>query len=67
MANNNVKDWAEFNKLAELQKLEELVFVGESVASSQAFSLIESVTRHSTTSEIIRMQQIAVYNSVVRR
>ena len=31
MANNNVKDWAEFNKLAELQKLEELVFVGESV------------------------------------
>lgn len=29
MANNNVKDWGEFNKLAELPKLEELIFVGK--------------------------------------
>lgn len=29
MSNNNVKDWNEFQKIAELSKLEELVFVGE--------------------------------------
>lgn len=29
MSNNNVKDWAEFAKLAELPNLVELVFVGE--------------------------------------
>ncbi|XP_003384404.1 PREDICTED: dynein light chain 1, axonemal-like [Amphimedon queenslandica] len=28
MSNNNVKDWNEFQKIAELSKLEELVFVG---------------------------------------
>jgi len=28
MSNNNVKDWGEFNKLADLKKLEELVFNG---------------------------------------
>ncbi len=28
MSNNNVKDWAEFQKIAELRKLEELLFVG---------------------------------------
>lgn len=35
MSNNNVKDWSEFQKLAELSKLEELVFVGKAV---QAYS-----------------------------
>ena len=29
MSNNNVKEWAEFMKIAELSKLEDLVFVGE--------------------------------------
>ena len=29
MSNNNVKDWGEFAKLAELPCLVELVFVGE--------------------------------------
>ena len=29
MSNNLVKDWGEFNKLAELSTLAELVFVGE--------------------------------------
>lgn len=28
MSNNNVKDWGEFQKLAELRQLEELLFVG---------------------------------------
>ena len=28
MSNNSVKDWVEFQKLAELQKLENLLFVG---------------------------------------
>ena len=30
MSNNNVKDWGEFQKLAELSSLEDLLFVGES-------------------------------------
>ncbi len=30
MSNNNVKDWGEFQKLAELRQLEELLFVGKS-------------------------------------
>lgn len=29
MSNNNVKDWGEFQKLAELHQLEDLLFVGE--------------------------------------
>lgn len=29
MSNNNVKDWGEFQKLAELPSLEDLLFVGE--------------------------------------
>ena len=29
MSNNNVKEWGEFMKIAELSKLEDLVFVGE--------------------------------------
>ena len=29
MSNNNVKDWGEFQKLAELPALENLLFVGE--------------------------------------
>ena len=29
MSNNNVKDWGEFQKLAELPALEILLFVGE--------------------------------------
>lgn len=29
MSNNNVKDWGEFQKLAELSSLEDLLFVGE--------------------------------------
>ena len=29
MSNNSVKDWGEFQKLGELQKLEDLVFVGK--------------------------------------
>ena len=28
MSNNNVKDWGEFQKLAELHQLEDLLFVG---------------------------------------
>ena len=28
MSNNSVKDWSEFQKLGELQKLEILLFVG---------------------------------------
>ena len=28
MSNNNVKDWGEFQKLAELPLLEDLLFVG---------------------------------------
>ena len=28
MSNNNVKDWGEFQKLAELHQLENLLFVG---------------------------------------
>lgn len=28
MSNNSVKDWGEFQKLAELQKLQDLLFVG---------------------------------------
>ena len=28
MSNNSVKDWGEFQKLAELHKLEDLLFVG---------------------------------------
>lgn len=31
MSNNNVKEWGEFQKLAELSNLEELVFVGKSL------------------------------------
>ena len=31
MSNNNVKDWGEFQKLAELPSLEDLLFVGEPV------------------------------------
>ena len=34
MSNNNVKDWNEFQKLAELHKLENLLFVGMLVYSS---------------------------------
>ena len=30
MSNNNVKDWGEFQKLAELHQLEDLLFVGMS-------------------------------------
>ena len=30
MSNNNVKEWVEFQKLGELQNLEDLVFVGKS-------------------------------------
>ncbi len=29
MSNNNVKEWSEFQKLGELQNLEDLVFVGK--------------------------------------
>ena len=29
MSNNNVKDWGEFQKLAELHQLEDLLFVGK--------------------------------------
>lgn len=29
MSNNNVKDWGEFQKLAELPSLEDLLFVGK--------------------------------------
>ena len=29
MSNNNVKDWGEFSKLAELRQLENLLFVGQ--------------------------------------
>lgn len=29
MSNNNVKEWGEFQKLGELQNLEDLVFVGK--------------------------------------
>lgn len=34
MSNNNVKDWAEFQKLAELPSLEDLLFVGEPTPST---------------------------------
>ena len=33
MSNNNVKDWGEFQKLAELHQLENLLFVGKSYNS----------------------------------
>ena len=29
MSNNNVKDWGEFQKLAELPQLQDLLFVGK--------------------------------------
>ena len=29
MSNNSVKDWGEFQKIAELQKLQDLLFVGK--------------------------------------
>ncbi len=29
MSNNSVKDWSEFQKIAELQKLQDLLFVGK--------------------------------------
>ena len=32
MSNNNVKEWVEFQKLGELQNLEDLVFVGKSMS-----------------------------------
>ena len=32
MSNNNVKDWGEFQKLAELHQLEDLLFVGTFIA-----------------------------------
>ena len=34
MSNNNVKDWSEFQKLADLHCLVELVFVGKCVNNS---------------------------------
>ena len=33
MSNNMVKDWSEFQKLAELSALEDLLFVGKSLTS----------------------------------
>lgn len=38
MSNNNVKDWGEFNKLAELPQLEDLVFVGQCANESTSVS-----------------------------
>ena len=32
MSNNNVKDWGEFQKLAELHQLEDLLFVGKLIS-----------------------------------
>ncbi len=34
MSNNNVKEWSEFQKLGELQNLEDLVFVGKNTKLS---------------------------------
>ncbi len=34
MSNNSVKDWGEFQKLGELQKLEDLLFVGMDIKTS---------------------------------
>ena len=34
MSNNLVKDWSEFNKLQDLPSLEDLLFVGMSIAIS---------------------------------
>ena len=40
MSNNNVKDWGEFQKLAELPSLEDLLFVGEPVYKLAILSYI---------------------------
>ena len=37
MSNNSVKDWSEFQKIAELQKLQDLLFVGKHLPSRQLF------------------------------
>ena len=49
MSNNNVKEWIEFQKLAELSNLEELVFVGKSLWQKLL------ITRHMMTCSFILM------------
>ena len=38
MSNNNVKDWGEFSKLAELRQLENLLFVGQCNTTEERFT-----------------------------
>ena len=43
MANNSVKEWAEFMKISEVPTLEELNFVGKEFSSQRSlFSAIKS-------------------------
>lgn len=43
MSNNNVKDWGEFQKLAELPSLEDLLFVGEPTSGTNSYSAVLSL------------------------
>lgn len=43
MSNNNVKDWGEFQKLAELPSLEDLLFVGEPMSGTNSYSTVLSL------------------------
>ncbi len=40
MSNNNVKDWSEFMKIADLHKLKELIFVGQYIVPTISVLII---------------------------